>query len=84
MPGSLPHRMAHFDMVIVGCGGGPSEKNLSRFVPLTYLNPLHAHFALISYFLKARNERWADGILALEAGEIYIGFRATETDCCDD
>ncbi|KAF8310153.1 hypothetical protein DL93DRAFT_2099545 [Clavulina sp. PMI_390] len=39
-----------FDLVVVGCGGGPSELNLS------------------SYFVKARENSWAQGILALEAG----------------
>jgi len=42
--------MTSFDIVVVGCGGGPNENNLS------------------SYFVKAYESSWEDGILSLDAG----------------
>jgi hypothetical protein len=71
-----PHRrsdrtcLRSFDLVVVGGGGGPSETNLSSFVPSGFVLGTSWLTRIVNrYLFKPCDVPWTDGIIALEAGE---------------
>jgi len=56
-----------FDLFVVGSGGGPDETNLSAYVLAMFIYCLFTPSA--SYLVKPHCTAWADGILAVEAGQ---------------
>ena len=67
--------MPTFDLVVVGSGGGPFETNLSSFVPCRFLlGNSWLTCTMRRYLFKPCDVPWTDGIIALEAGEHYVGL----------
>lgn len=65
--------MPSFDLVVVGCGGGPDETNLSAYVVSLTLCSVGL-MRTASYLIKPFHAKWADGIIALEAGVWHCVF----------